>query len=67
MISNSVLRAKIAHKASKYKNQTEAAAAFGMTQQNLSQILTGHPITNEEARLFGYRLKERFFEKIKEK
>jgi len=49
------------------RTQKKSANKFGVSQAYLNQILTGaRPITDEVARKFGYRQKQREFEKIKE-
>jgi len=47
-------------------SQKSLASEMGISPQYLSEILSGDkPITDNIARKFGYRMKEREFEKIK--
>lgn len=60
------LRELIRRRVGKHKTQREASDAFGITEQYLSGLLRDKPITDQVAKKFGYTMKEREFEKIKE-
>jgi Zn-dependent peptidase ImmA (M78 family) len=49
-----------------YTTKQDAAKAFGISAQYLSELLRTKPITDKVARKFGYQQKEREFEKITE-
>jgi transcriptional regulator with XRE-family HTH domain len=69
LMKHESLRNLIRRRTAAYATQLEAAKEFGISPQYLSEVVREKqpkPITDEIARKFGYTMKEREFEKVKE-
>jgi hypothetical protein len=68
-MKHEALRNLIRRKVESFRTMAQAAAKFDISAPYLSQLTRKKypaPITDEIARKFGYTMKEREFEKIKE-